>query len=77
MTGRERVLLEAARVQVLRFTLFTDPFPSAPSLTSYIHTAWEETEKQFLTNVDVSPEGLTHVGAGKRSCVSEEMLTTF
>ena len=45
MNGRERVLLETGRVQVLRFTLFTDPFPSATALTSYIHTAWEETEK--------------------------------
>lgn len=74
VTGRERVLLEAARVQVLRFTLFTDPFPSAASLTSYIHTAWEETEKQFLTNVEVSPESLAHVSAGKTRYIHEGML---
>ena len=77
VTGRERVLLEAARVQVLRFTLFTDPFPSAASLTSYIHMAWEETEKQFLTNVEVSPESLAHVSAGKTPCVREGMLIGF
>jgi hypothetical protein len=74
MTGRERVLLEAARVQVLRFTLFTDPFPSATTLTSYIHTAWEETEKQFLTNIEVSPESLGQVSGGKTVCVREGML---
>jgi PHD/YefM family antitoxin component YafN of YafNO toxin-antitoxin module len=54
--------------------LFTDPFLSVASLTSYIHMAWEETEKEFPTNVEVSSESLAHVSAGKKYYIHEGIL---
>jgi hypothetical protein len=61
VTGPERILQEAARARMLRLTLFTDPFPSAPDLTSYIYTAWQEAEMQFLTKFEASPESIAQV----------------
>jgi hypothetical protein len=61
VTGPERILQEAARARILRLTLFTDPFPSAPDLTSYIYTAWQEAEMQFLTKFEASPESVAQV----------------
>ena len=61
VTGPERILQEAARARMLRLTLFTDPFPSAPDLTSYIYTAWQEAEMQFLTKFEASPESVAQV----------------
>ena len=57
------MLLEYAAVQILRFTLFSDPFPSAPDLTSCIHMAWEDAERHYLTQIEASPESLALVRA--------------
>ena len=59
------MLLEHAAVQILRFTLFIDPFPSAPDLTSNIHKAWEDAERHLLTDIEASVESLALVRARK------------
>lgn len=63
VTGGERMLLEYSKVQVLRFTLFANPFPSPADLTEFIHIAWEEAEAHHHTHIEASQESLTLVRA--------------
>ena len=77
VTGGERMLLEYAAVQILPFTLFTDPFPSAPDLTSYIHLAWEDAERHHLTQIEASPESLALVRARRKIVYGSWLLTVI
>lgn len=61
VTGGERILLEFARDKVYYYALFQDAFPSAPDLTSFIHTAWEDAERHYRTHMEASPESLAIV----------------
>jgi len=65
VAGEERIVLDVARDDLLDFTLFGNPFPSAQELTSLIHHAWRNSENFHEVRVDASGESLEQVSRGK------------
>ena len=61
VSGRERVVLEMARIRITHFTLFVDPFPSTIKLTEVIHEVWMEAERHFASRVQISAESVNQV----------------
>ena len=65
VSGGERILLDVARLNILDYTLFRNPFPSAQELTSVIHLAWGASQEFHEFRVEPSGESLYQVSMEK------------